>query len=193
MKKAYSLIVNLSGESYKNARTLQKEISTISGAKRSIEDWLPHITIGDGPLLSEEELINYERELSNFCKTQKKLIARLKGFTGIDNWKGAQLGLSPYVVWIDVEVSDDLKSLFEELRDGLTSKHEAWLPRTINYTPHLTLAFADLTKEGYEKSLELLKTKVIDQEFIIDNITIVECYGEDKMASVEYKRFYFEA
>lgn len=193
MKKAYSIIVNLSGEQYKMARSLQKEISILSGAKRSIEDWLPHITIGDGPLISEEEMIVYEKELVEFCKTQKKVKARLKGFTGIDNWKGAQLGLSPYVVWVDVEVSDDLKKLFEELRDKITSKYEAWLPRTVNYTPHVTLAFADLTKEGYEKSLELLKTKVIDEEFAIDNITIVECYGEDKMTSVEYKRFYFGA
>ncbi len=191
MKKAYSLIVNLSGQQYKNIRSLQKEISVLTNARRSMEDWLPHITIGDGPLLSEEEMIIYEKTLEEFCRTQKKVTAKLKGFTGIDNWKGTELGLSPYVVWIDVEVNEYLKNLFEKLRDNVTSKYEAWLPRTINYTPHVTLAFADLTKEGYEKSLELLKTKVIDEEFVIDNITIVECYGEDKMTSVEYKRFYF--
>ncbi len=193
MKKAYSLIVNLSGEQYKYVRSLQKEVSTLTNARRSMEDWLPHITIGDGPLLSEEEMSIYEKELTSLCMTQKKVVARLKGFTGIDNWKGAQLGLSPYVVWIDVEVSEDLKNLFEKLKDSITSKYEAWLPRAVNYTPHVTLAFADLTKEGYEKSLELLKTKTVNEEFIIDNITIVECYGEDKMTSAEYKRFYFDA
>ncbi len=191
MKTAYSLIVNLSGEQYKKVRSLQKEISLLTGAKRSVEDWLPHITIGDGPLLSVEETKRYEQELSDFCKSQKKVVARLKGFTGIDNWKGSQLGLSPYVVWVDVDVSEDLKSLFESLVGSITSRYETWLPRTTNYSPHVTLAFADLTKEGYEKTLELLKTKTIDDEFVIDNITIVECYGVDKMNSVEYKRFYF--
>lgn len=193
MKKAYSLIVNLNGEQYKSIRSLQKEISILTGAKRSIEDWLPHITIGDGPYLSEEEVVVYEKELAEFCKAQKKVVTRLRGFTGIDNWKGAQLGLSPYVIWIDVEVSDDLKNLFEKLKDNITSKYGTWLPRTSSYTPHVTLAFADLTKEGFEKTLELLKTKNIDEDFLIDNITIVECYGDDRMTSVEYKRFYFEA
>ena len=98
MKIAYSLIVNLGGEQYKKIRSLQKEISLVTGARKSMEDWLPHITIGDGPLLSEEGMLKYEQELVVFCKSQKRVTIKLKGFTGIDNWKGSQLGLTPYVV-----------------------------------------------------------------------------------------------
>lgn len=193
MKTAYSLIANLNGDQYKLVRSLQKEISLLTGARKSIEDWLPHITIGDGPLLTKDDIPQYEKELLDFCDLQKPVKAKLKGFTGIDNWKGSELGLSPYVIWIDVEIEDDLKDLFDHLQNTITSKYEVWLPRTVNYTPHVTLAFADLTKDGYEETLELLKTKTIDEEFVIDNIAIVECYGEDKMTSVEYRRFYFEA
>lgn len=90
MKKAYSLITNLSGEQYKKVRELQKNISGISGSRKSIEDWLPHITIGDGPLLSDDEVGDYEESLKSFVINQKSVKARLKGFTGIDNWKGAK-------------------------------------------------------------------------------------------------------
>ena len=193
MKTAYSLITNLGGEQYKKVRSLQKDISNLTNSRKSMEDWLPHITIGDGPLLQEEEFSKYEKELSEFCLNQKPITTCLKGFTGIDNWKGAGLGLTPYVLWIDVEVSNDLQNLFDSLRDCLTSKYEAWLPRMISYKPHVTLAFADLTKEGYEKGLEFLKSKEMNEEFTIDNITLVESYGEGKMTSVERKRFYFQS
>lgn len=44
----FSLVSFLSGEEYKQVRELQKELSTITGSRKCLEDWLPHITIGGG-------------------------------------------------------------------------------------------------------------------------------------------------
>lgn len=192
-KKTYSLIACLEGEEYKKVRGIQKELSELTGSRKCLEDWQPHITIGDGPLLSEEELKDYILALETFVKNNKSVTAKLTDFAGIDNWKGARENITPYVLWANVEVSGDLLNIFNTLRDNLTSKYETWLPRTVNYVPHVTVAFADLDEEGYRKGLDFLSTKNLNTNFKISHVSIVECYGEGNMTSVEYRRFYFSA
>jgi len=112
------------------------------------------------------------------------------GFGGTDHWRGAIEGkVSPYVIWIDVKSSDDLVNLFNKLRNDITSKEETWLPRIVDFVPHITLAFIDLNKEGYEKGLRYLDGKEMDREFDISQISLVKCHGEGNMTSAEYKIF----
>ena len=68
MTKNYNIISNLTGEDFKKVRSIQKDISQITGSKKCLVDWLPHITIGDSPLLSEEELVEYENKLMDFLQ-----------------------------------------------------------------------------------------------------------------------------
>ncbi|MDB5260472.1 MAG: Cyclic phosphodiesterase-like protein [Candidatus Nomurabacteria bacterium] len=189
--KHYSLITYLSGEEHKKVREIQKELSKITGSRKCLEDWLPHITPGDGPSLAEEFQANYEKELKAFTDAQNPIKVKISGFDGIENWKGAKGNITPYVIWINVEVSAELLDLFNRLRDEITSKYETWLPRTVNYVPHITLAFADLSEDGYKKGMQYLTTQNINETIIIDHIALAECYGENNMTSVEYKKFYF--
>lgn len=189
----FSIVSYLTGEEYKQVREIQKKLGDITGSRKCLEDWLPHITTGDGIEVPEEALLQTEQAILDFTKNQKEITARIKGFNGIENWKGAVEGkITPYVIWLDVEVSDDLMNLFNNLRDAVTSKYETWLPRTVNYTPHVTVAFADLTEEGYRKGMDYLKSQSFETEFKINHVALVECYGEGNMTSVEYKKFYFE-
>lgn len=192
-KKNYSLVSYLNGEEYKQVRALQKELSVITGSHKCLEDWLPHITVGDGITISDEEMLELENELTEISHSEHCITAHIKGFGGIENWKGAVEGkVTPFVIWLEVEVSPDLLQFYKNLRDNVTQNYDAWLPRTTNYTPHVTLAFADLTREGYEKGMSYLASQKIDLPFSISHLAIVECYGEGNMTSVEYKKFYLK-
>lgn len=189
----FSIVTYLVGEDFKVVRDVQKEISEITGSKKCLVDWLPHITIGDGIIVSGDNLKKVEKQLEVFANEQKSIKAKIKGFGGVDNWKGAVEGkVTPYVIWFDVEVSKDLLDLFNRLKETITSEAETWLPRTTNYVPHVTIAFSDLNKEGYEKGLAYLKNKSLEREFEISHASLVECYSEGNMTSVEYKKFYFK-
>lgn len=181
----------LVGEEYKKVRGIQKELSKLTGSRKCLEDWQPHITVGDGPFLSHDELQTYVQSLEAFTKNQKTISAKLTDFAGINNWKGARENITPYVLWANVGVSEELLELFNALKDNLTAQYETWLSRTANYTPHITVAFADLSEEGYKKGLDFLSKQNLDLEMAISHISLVECYGEGNMTSVEYKRFYF--
>jgi 2'-5' RNA ligase len=189
----FSIISTLSGEVYKKVRDLQKEISKVTGSEKCLIDWQPHITIGDGIIVNEKDLAVTEEKLKSFAENHKIVKAKISGFAGIDNWKGAVEGkITPYVIWLEVELNDDLTNLYNSLKEDIVEGYETWLPRTINYKPHVTIAFADLTKEGYEKGLIYLKEKSFETEFDINNITLSECYGEGNMTSLEYKKFYLD-
>ena len=186
----YSIVTYLVGEDYKIVRGIQEEISEITGSKKCLTDWLPHITVGDGIVVPEDRLSEIENKFQNFANQQKTIKATIKGFGGTDSWKGAISGeVTPYVIWLNVEVNKDLLDLFDKLKDAIISNEETWLPRTIKYQPHITIAFFDLDKEGYEKGLEYLKYKSLEREFEIDNISLVKCYGAANMTSIEYRRF----
>ena len=191
--KKFSLVTYLTGEDFKLVRDIQKEISITTGSQKCLVDWLPHITIGDGPMISESELPALEAKLQEFVKDRQAITVSIKGFGGIDNWKGSVEGkVSPYVIWLDVAVGGDLTALFNDFRESVTSQYEMWLPRTTNYVPHITLAFCDLGKEGYKKGMKYLSGRSFEGEFIVNHIALVECYGEGNMTSAEYKRFYFK-
>ena len=189
----FSIVSYLEGEEFKKVRAIQKKLSEITGSKKSLEDWLPHITIGDGIAVSQVRLGEVESALENLAAAQKVVHAQIRGFAGIEDWKGSIPGkITPYVIWLNISVSPELKNLFSDLRDKLTANHETWLPRTINYIPHITLACADLSEEGYRAGMEYVSSLQFEETLTISHAALVECYGEGNMDSVEYHKFYFK-
>jgi 2'-5' RNA ligase len=190
--KNFSINANLEGEAYKKVRELQQKLSEITGSKKSLVDWHPHITLSDAIIASENELKKLEVELSNFSHSQNSIKVNITGWGGTDNWRGAVKDkVTPYIIWLEVKVSPDLLHLFNDLRERITSHYGVWLPRMKNYVPHVTLAFADLSEDGYRKGMEYLATQKFESAFTISNIALIECYGEGNMTSAEYKKFYF--
>lgn len=191
-KKNYSLVAYLTGEEYKKVRELQKELSKITGSRKCLEDWLPHVTVGDGVVVTDEKLPGLEKSLNDFSEKQKVVRTRIKGFGGTENWKGAVDGkITPYVIWLDVELNSELLKLFNGLRDSVITHYDTWLPRTVNYVPHVTLAFADLGEEGYRKGIAYLSSRQSASSLEMRHVALVECYGVGNMVSAEYKKFYF--
>ena len=98
-KKNYSLVSYLTGEEYKKVRDLQKKLSEITSSQKCLVDWLPHITIGDGIIISDNDMQVVEKISQAFAASQKEVHANIKGFGGIENWKGAVEGkITPYVI-----------------------------------------------------------------------------------------------
>jgi 2'-5' RNA ligase len=188
----FSIVAYLTGEDLDFVRDIQKELSEITGSRKCLTDWLPHITLGDGVTVSGDRLAEVEQRILSVVITQKVITAQINGFGGVDNWKGAIPNqITPYVIWLSVEVNQELIDLYNNIKKNITSKEKLWLPETINYSPHITLAFADLNREGYEKGLNYLNGKTLQREFKIEHVALVECSGVGNMTSREYKRFLF--
>lgn len=191
--KNFSLVSYLTGGEYEKVHELQKKLSEITGSKKALEDWLPHITLGDGVVVPEKEFPNLKTGLSDICRSQNAITINVNGFGGTENWVGAvENKITPYVIWLNVEASSELLQLFNNLKEKITSQYDAWLPRIANYVPHITLAFADLSEEGYKKGMRYLPSQTLQLSLTISHIALVECYGEGNMKSREYERFYFK-
>lgn len=190
----FSLVSYFSEQETESIRKLQETLFEITGSRKCLDDWLPHITVGDGIIVDEERLSELELKLNEFCKGRPNIVIETVGFGGIEDWKGAiPEKITPYVIWLDIESNSYLQNLFNDLRDNITLDYETWLPRTINYNPHITLAFADLTEEGYRKGMEYVKNVDFPREFTVSSVSIVECFGVGNMTSREYKRFPFSS
>lgn len=190
--KNFSLVSYSTWEEFKKIRKIQKELSKITGSKKCLEDWLPHITIGDWISVKDSELEKLELDIINVLNKQKVIYTKVNWFWGIDNWKGAvEWKITPYVIWLNIEINPELLTLFNLSQKSFTDKYDLWLPKTIEYVPHITLAFADLTKEGYELGMKYLSEKEINIILPITHLSLTECYGVGNMESVEYKKFYF--
>lgn len=189
----FSVVAYLSGEGFEKAREIQKNLFEITGSKKCMEDWSPHVTIGDGIIVSKKDLPELENKLSNFVANQEPVDVSLKDFGGIDSWKGAVANkVTPFVIWVDVEMNPELLGLWNNLKGEIISQYDKWLPETISYNPHVTIAFADLTEEGYMKGMKYLSTRTFNEIMTIGHVALAECYGEGNMTSREYKRFYFK-
>ena len=95
---------------------------------------------------------------------------------------------TPYVLWVDVEITTNLESLVEKVKEKITSKYDLWYQMPQPYTPHVTIAFRDLTKEGYKKGKKYLEEISFKKFVQVSNIALVEKLPE---SDIEYKRFQF--
>ena len=187
--KNYSIVVFLEDEPLEEVRELQKKVFELTGSRECLDAWKPHFTVGDGISVTDEELNEVEEILRNFTSTQSLFKVSLAGFGGLTDRKGG-VGekTTPYVLWIDAVMNETLEAFVEKIRKLITSKYQLWYEMPRPYTPHVTIAFRDLSKEGYEKGKMYLQELDFEKTVITSHIALVEKLSNtDK----EYKRFYF--
>jgi 2'-5' RNA ligase len=189
MQKKYSIVTYLNDESSKKVREIQQKLFELTGSRACLDEWEPHTTVGSGIWVTEEELAEVEKTFTQLAKETKPFSVTVSGFGGLTDRKGGEgEATTPYVLWIDIVVGDELKNLAGMIEEEVTSKYKLWYKMPVPYTPHVTVAFRDLNKEGYEKGREYLKELNFEDEIIISHIALVEKLpGKD----VEYKRFDF--
>ena len=186
----YSVVSYLDPTSRAQIHNIQEKLFTVTGSRACLDHWLPHITVGNGLVLENDNLELIEHELSLLSASQQLFQVRLQSFGGTDNWvPGKGDNASQYVLWVTVTVTNELQSLVDSIRE-ITQSQEIWYAMPVPYTPHVTVAFRDLDKEGYDNGLAFLKDTGIDIQCSVTHVALVEKLDdEDK----QYKRFTFEA
>lgn len=187
--KRYSVVCYLEGDDLSKVRALQQKLTDLTGSRKCIDSWMPHLTLGNGIIVSEEEQSRVESLFEDIARNEHSFEIKLEGFGGIENWGGAREGvLTPYVLWVNPIKTNELQHLFEMIRDKITSGVDAFY-RITEYIPHVTLAYGDLTKEGYEIGKRYLADLGFVGSISVNHIALVENFPDK---DIEYRRFYLK-
>lgn len=187
--RQFSLVYYLEDGVKDSVRDLQIKISEITGAKASLVEWEPHLTLASGPELSDIGLENLEKEIESFCQSQNSVELTLKDFGGSNRRTGGnQEKTTRCVLWINILENIQLNQLVENFKT-ITNRYELWYRMSDPYNPHVTLAFRDLDQDGYEKGNSFLEGKTFHETVKVNHIALVEHLADKDL---EYKRFYFK-
>jgi len=155
-------------------RELQQTLSDLTGSKASLLSWEPHLTVGDGVTVDDDQFQKLVNEVKTSAVALPAFSLQLSGFSSIDNRPiGKNEVSTPYVLYIDVIVSQQLLDVVSAV-EKITRSGEKWYHMPSPYLPHVTLAFRDLTAEGYQKGLAYLDGRSVDITTTIDHIALVE-------------------
>lgn len=171
---------------------IEDRIFEMTGARIAREKWDPHITVGAGVELSEEELKAFAEKMKVVLSSIEPFQVELKDYGFMDNWtKGAKDGLRPYVVYIDVVVNEKLKTLVEVIKEKVTAGENLYYGELYaeigSYTPHATVAFGDLDKEHFENCKELFSAEGFSGTATIDHVALAKEGADGKWS--EHLRF----
>lgn len=188
--KKYSVVCYLEGKDLARVRQIQHELTDLTGSRKCIDAWMPHLTLGSGIIVPDGEQERTDGLFQKIADKEGPFEIQLEGFGGTETWGGAREGITTsYVLWIDPIKTAQMQHLFEVIRDEITNDYDTFYPRMVEYIPHVTVAYGDLTKEGYDKGHQYLSDIGFTGSMRIDHIALVENF-DDK--DVEYKRFYLK-
>lgn len=184
----FSIVSYLDKEATRTVRKLQSELSEITGSKAAVLSWEPHVTVGDGVEVNEEQLHRLRKELFQLTSAQPTFILKTFRFGTFESRPiGRSEASTPYVIYLDVAISERLQELVGQLYN-VTEHYDKWYTMVKPYTPHITLAFRDLDAVGFQKGLTYIQDKSGELVSKIDHISLVEKL-EDK--DREFQRFLF--
>ncbi|NTW75280.1 MAG: 2'-5' RNA ligase family protein [Candidatus Moranbacteria bacterium] len=156
-------------------RALQERIAVETGARASLDIWAPHITIGSGISVPDEDVSHAKERLDRAVEDIAPFPIVVSGFGFMDDWSGGkQPGITPYVVYLRVVVPDSLRRLVESVRNGLTDHFDRWYEQPSPYKPHVTIAYRDLSWDGFLRAKDLLSREIFIAEPIIDHVSLVD-------------------
>jgi len=191
MKKRYACIAILKTESLEKLSALQNKVFEIAGSKQFRKEWPPHITVGIGNELNDDEFQKLCEKLVDIAKEHDSLDVRLSKISFRENPRLLKIDPSytPHVMHLDVEVNKDLGFLVSNLDKALRSFpmfHEVF-----PYNPHLTVAGRDLTSEGVRKLEKVFEGDFFETTVTIDSFSLVLIPGKDNSLErmKEVKRF----
>lgn len=188
----FSVVSYFDPEFTGRVRTLQERIAEETGARASLDIWDPHITIGSGISIPDGDISHAKELLDRAVACTKPFPLRISNFGFMDDWVGGQRpGISPYVVYLGVEIPEALRMLVESVRTQLTDHYEHWYEQPWPYTPHVTLAYRDLSEEGFLQTKKRLASESFSAEPIIDHVSLVDEIPDE--FRTEYYRASFEA
>ena len=189
--KNYSIVCYVEGSAHDKVRAIQEKLFELTGSRKCLDAWTPHITLGSGIIVPPERQEEMGAAFQQVAGQQTAFSVTLSGFGGTNAWKGARPGITTsYVLWVNPVMNTELQNLFDAIADKITNGYDTFYPRITEYVPHVTVAYGDLTEEGYEKGSEYLKTIDFEDEMLISHVALVENFPDK---DIEYKRFHFKS
>ncbi|ODG98936.1 2'-5' RNA ligase [Nostoc sp. KVJ20] len=125
----------------------------------------PHITLQPPFEWADANLPLLEASLKEFARGQQPLAITLRGFDAF----------VPRVVYINVVRSQDLLTLqanlmaYTESNLGIVDQ----VSKTRPFTPHITVAFRDLTKQNFKAAWPEFEKRQLHFEFTADKLTLL--------------------
>ncbi len=129
----------------------------------------PHITLKPPFKPSTADVNVIKEQLVSFAIKYSAFPVILSGFNAFP----------PRVIYIDVEKTPELLQLHQNLNDYLKSvlmdvKDES---KQRSFSPHMTVAFRDLTKKNFHAAWTQFQNQTIHFEFIANHLTLLRHTG----------------
>ena len=113
----FSIVSYFDDKTTKEVREIQEKMSEITGSLGALVAWTPHITVGSGVSVEENQIEDFYQNIGDFLSDFRTTSLKTKEFSFMDNWSGSKLGFTPYVVYIkpfDYGTLSAAASFFEE-------------------------------------------------------------------------------
>lgn len=178
----------LDDESTSVVRYIQEALSDLTGARASLDLWKPHVTVGDGVVIDNNELGAFQRKLEYLARSTKPFRLDLHDILKIDLRKGGEgETTTPYGLYLDVKKNKELIKLVSKVSD-ISDNLKKWYLMPSPYHPHCALAFKDLPEEGYRLGGDYLDRRRLTIQAKINSISIVEMLPDE---TKEFAHFNF--
>lgn len=165
---------------------LQEKLGKITGSSFNLV-FPPHITMRSGLEVPENKL---DEIIASFADVIKQMPKPLIKITKIDFSESADMGCG-YWIGLDVDKNDELDLIFDKLQSKFTEFDG--FPNLSECRPHFSLAFNDLTKEGFEKAKKYLEGVDLSElfvEFELDFITVFTSDNNRKEWKLKEKLYF---
>jgi len=170
----YPLIAYLDPSASAVVRSLQAKIRELSGSQAAMHDWDPHITLGSEVWVKDKDLGQYESDLHEAVSSHRPFSVSIQDYGFIDDWTGGNLpGNSPYGIFLNVNVTPELQDLATAV-ETVASRRKLYFKRPAPYLPHVTLAFRDLDRAGYDRAKAALTGETFSTTTIISHVSLAK-------------------
>ena len=166
-------------------QTLQDEVTEFKqyaaehfNTKRALTS-PPHITIQPPFRWNQHNLHPIRVTLEKVCKSHKPFEVSLKNFNNF----------APRVIFVDVELSDNLSWLHQNLQSQMKTQHRLE-DRFDGFHPHMTVAFKDLKKRIFPDAWKYFSKLKYEKKFTASQLILLEHNGKiwKKLESFPFTR-----
>jgi 2'-5' RNA ligase len=148
-----------------------------SGAQKSP----PHITLQPPFEWSDDNVTLLEEFLRQFALGRESVPVTLRGFSAF----------APRVIYIGVVSSPKLTALQTDLMENVENNLGIVDPvsQTRAFSPHMTVAFRDLTKQNFQTAWQEFEKRQLDFDFTAENLTLLRHDGQRWNVKIEFPFF----
>ncbi len=123
----------------------------------------PHITLQPPFGWEMANLADLSTGLQNFAQVQKAIPIQLQGF-------GAFI---PKVIYLQPSKTPELLALQTALQAYTEDEFKMAKTKTRSFSPHITVAFRDLTKANFRQAWEIFEKREFATEFVVYHLTLL--------------------